>query len=111
MDSEDWSTNNQYFYLNMGIKKFFAKLVGMDGSKEAFETPVTEEEVGKAVEEAKPTAPIESTPVPPEAEERLRKEEVQDGLSEGEMTEALKPLEEASERAEKELTEDQDISA
>ena len=94
----------------MGLKKFFAKLVGIGEGKEAFETPVTEEEAGEAVEKAQASAPIESTPVSPETEERLREKELEDNLSEKEMGEVLKPLEEASERAEKELTKDQDLS-
>jgi len=30
---EDWSISNQYFYSNMGIKKFLAKLVGASPEK------------------------------------------------------------------------------
>jgi hypothetical protein len=56
MTLEVWSTKNQIFSINMGLKKFFAKLMG---SKEAIPGgPISEEEVEKVFEDVK----VEKTP-------------------------------------------------
>ena len=116
----------------MGIKEFFAKLVGM-GSPETMEDPfasgkgleseeikegleelpkesetldkpLTKGEIGEALE-AEPTIPKEMTKAPSgEIEEPTQKE-----VSEEEIGEVLEPLKEASERAKTEIPGEEDF--
>ncbi len=73
----------------MGLKKIFAKLMGHEDLPKS-----------KSIEEALGKA------------EAGELESLQDrSMSKEEVGEALKPIEEASERAKKELTEDRDLSA
>jgi hypothetical protein len=77
----------------MGIKKFFAKLMGM-GSPETMERPFAKELEQKEIEEGLKELPPETLEKP---------------LTEGEVGEALKPLKEGSERAKTEVTGEEDF--
>ena len=76
----------------------------LPGEPTTLEKPLTEEEIGKALE-AEPTIPEEMTKAP----SGEIKEPTQEEVSEEEIGEVLKPLEEASKRVETEVPGEEDF--